>query len=480
MTSKVEQKRRVLFISQDIVGEVMAGPGIRYYHLARTLARDANVVLAVPHESSSVIQGQEFDLVRYTRHDWDSLESQVCTAEIVVCPSDIVSDFPQLGQNSTFLVIDGYDPLLAEWLALSRDVDVETQNVHWWQRMCRLNQQYLAGDFFICASERQRDWWLGLLEANGRINAWTFREDPSLRRLVEIVPFGLPETSPQHTRAVLKGVLPGIGKDDRIILWGGGLWPWLDSLTAVHAVAKVWQQRQDLRLVLPGTEHPNPWMKGMPTHMQVTRQAAEELGLLDKAIFFTDWIPYADWTNVLLESDVALALGHDTLESRLAFRSRVLEYIWAGLPIIATRGDATCELVEEYGLGAAVAYDDVDGVAAAISRLLERPRPALNGGFKQARHQLTWKRAARPLIEFCLDPRQAPDKETMGENLGTPFYLEEQIHLTRERDYLLQEKARLIQERDYWQGLVEQYEQGRFIRFMKRVDELRRSFRGDD
>ncbi|MDQ7029881.1 MAG: hypothetical protein Q9O62_08955 [Ardenticatenia bacterium] len=62
--------------------------------------------------------------------------------------------------------------------------------------MGQLQQQSLLGDFFICASERQRDWWLGLLEASGRINPYTFGEDPSLRRLIDVVPFGLPEGPP--------------------------------------------------------------------------------------------------------------------------------------------------------------------------------------------------------------------------------------------------------------------------------------------
>ena len=38
--------------------------------------------------------------------------------------------------------------------------------------------QYLIGDFYICASERQRYWWLGQLEVAGRINPHTLHRDP--------------------------------------------------------------------------------------------------------------------------------------------------------------------------------------------------------------------------------------------------------------------------------------------------------------
>lgn len=451
---------RLLIISHDVVGERMAGPGIRYLRLAQVLASHVDVVLAIPHESPSDTEGQTVTMVRYRRRDWASIEPLVRKASIVICPSDIVSDFPHLAQSHTFLVVDGYDPLLAEWLALSSEADPETQQVRWWDRMCQLNQQYLSGDFYICATERQRDWWLGLLEASGRINPWTFRDDPTLRRLVAVVPYGLPEAPPLRSQPVLKGAWPGIGNDDRIILWGGGLWPWLDPLTAVQALARLWAIRQDVRLVFPGTAHPNPWMRRMPTLIDAARQAAQEAGLLDVAVFFTDWLPYNDWPNVLLESDVALALALDTLETRLAFRSRVLEYIWAGLPIITTRGDATSDLVARYQLGEVVGFQDPPGVASAIDRLLEIPRQVWGLRSEQVRRDYTWERVAQPLIEYCLHPWRAADKEALDGQTGPPFYLEEQRRRAEQRDIL-------IRDRDLWKNLVARYEQGRFMRFMR-------------
>jgi glycosyltransferase involved in cell wall biosynthesis len=438
----------------------MAGPGIRYYHLARVLSSEFDVVLAIPHEAEAGFQETSFCVVQYTRGDWASIQRYVCEAAVVISPSDIASDFPQLGQqDTTCLVVDGYDPLLAEWLALSWSLSLQDQQAHWSARMVDLNKQYLIGDFFICASERQRDWWLGLLEANGRVNAHTFRDDPSLRRLVDTVPFGLSGTRPQHTRQTMKGVWPGVGPEDCVILWGGGLWPWLDPLTAIRAIAKVWQRRQDVRLIFPGTRHPNPWMADVPTHNGAAIQTACDLGLLNEAVFFGDWVPYADWPNVLLESDIALTLHYDSLETRLAFRSRVLDYVWAGLPIVATRGDATSELVTDYGIGAVVEYEDVDGVAGAILSLLETDRESFGERFEKARQELSWERAARPLVEFCRHPRRAPDKVALGEAVGNPFYLERLAFWKRESERLGTQ--------------VDAYERGRFIRLMRWMHQVR-------
>ncbi|MBM3128954.1 MAG: glycosyltransferase family 4 protein [Chloroflexi bacterium] len=444
----------VLVISHDVVGAQMAGPGIRYYHLARVLAREFPTILALP-AGSQFSAPVDFSALIYQSGRDASLEDAIRNARAAVVPALWLAQAPMLTESQVPLVVDGYDPYVAETLSLHPGAV--------FQQQADLTQAYLAGDFFICASERQRDWWLGILEANGRINPYTYTEDHSFRRLVDIVPFGLPEEPPQHTRGVVRGNWSGIGENDRVILWGGGLWPWLDPLSAIRAVAQVWQQRQDVRLIFPGTRHPNPGMAEIPTHLPAARALAAESGLLDRAIFFGDWIPHPDWQNVLLESDVALTLhGVETLESRLAFRSRVLDYIWAGVPIIATRGDATSELIAGCELGVTVEPHDVDAVAAAMLGLLETPREFWRERFARARQVLTWERAARPLVEFCRAPRRAADKVAVGARLGNPFYVEQIAQLQSEC-------AAACVERDAAQVLVQAYEQWRVVRWAKRV-----------
>ena len=434
----------VLIISHDVVGKQMAGPGIRYYHLARVLSREFNVTLAVPHEQALELTDVGFQTGCYKRGDWGSIMGLVDKARVVIMPSDIASDFPQLSQIQTPLVIDGYDPLLAEWLFLHQSMPITEQHFHWKRRMRELTQQYLMGDFFLCASERQRDWWLGLLEANGRINPFTLSRDTSLRSLIDVVAFGLPEISPQKTRQVIKSVWPGIKETDKVILWGGGLWPWLDPLTAIRAAAKVWKYRQDIRLIFPGTRHPNPMLGNIPSHNQAAIQLAQEFNLLDKAVFFGEWIPYTDWANVLLESDLALSLHYDTLETRLAFRSRMLEYIWGSLPMVATKGDATSDLVSKYGLGMVVDYEDVNQVAEAILKLLDTPRSMFKEQFDTAQKALSWEQTAQPLIGFCRNPYQAMDRAAIKGKLGNPFYMRQDSYIKSRIMKLIKKVKRLF------------------------------------
>ena len=98
-----------------------------------------------------------------------------------------------------------------------------------------------------------------------------------------------------------------------------------------------------------------------------------------------------------------------------------------------------------------------DVAKAELDQALEanRKHPGTVTRAEVWRLQLTWKRAAQPLVEFCRHPHRAPDKAAMGKGLGNPFYLSEIARL---------------------QALVEGYERGRFIRLMRRVDKWRRRF----
>lgn len=492
----LSQPERILIISHDVVGAQMAGPGIRYYHLARVLSGEFAVVLAVPNAVDPDFHNGAFHIVEYRKGDWASIAPWVEKVKTIVCPSVIAGDFPRLADSGVPLVIDGYDPLLVEWLTLTQ-AKAQEQQMCWSPWLGALTRQYLIGDFFICASERQRDWWIGLLEAHGRINPWTFAEDASLRRLIDVVSYGLPETPPQHTRPVVRDVWQGIAAKDRVILWGGGLWPWLDPLTAIRALAQVWEQRQDVRLIFPGTRHPNPAMANIQTHAGSARELAAQLGLLDQGVFFGDWIPYADWQNVLLESDIALTLHYDGLETRQAFRSRVLDYIWAGLPTIAARGDAISELIARHDLGITVNCEDVEDVAGAMLRLLDTPRETFAERFDHARRALTWERVVQPLRAFCRAPRRAPDKVALEGRLGAPPYVtqlmeqrseieqlqgetrrqqdeigrlqNEQQRLRSEVEWLRGETRRLQDEVNRQEAMVKAYERWRVVRLLNQI-----------
>jgi hypothetical protein len=54
--------------------------------------------------------------------------------------------------------------------------------------------------------------------------------------LIDVVSFGIPSRPPEHTKQVLKGVHPGIRESDKLVIWGGGVYDWLDPISATVAL----------------------------------------------------------------------------------------------------------------------------------------------------------------------------------------------------------------------------------------------------
>ncbi|MDX1613303.1 MAG: glycosyltransferase [Candidatus Promineifilaceae bacterium] len=398
-TSTAGTRRRLLIISPDAVHSRMGGVGIRYWELAQQLASVAEVTLAIPGKSD--LDAQSFTLQTYQENASHSLRDQALTADVILLAGFTVYHHPFLRELPAYKIVDLYDPMILENLERFADQPMSERRGLHNVAVNAFNQLFQLGDFFICASEKQRDYWLGGLTAANRVNPWVYERDPGLHRLIDLVPFGLPADPPRHTKAVLKGIWPGIDRTDKVILWGGGLWDWLDPLTVIEAMPSVLATVPEARLFFLGTRHPNP---AVPESQMAARAIgrAEALGLKDKAIFFNDWTPYQERVNYLSEADVGVSLHGDHVETRFAVRTRLMDYLWANLPMVVGGGDVLSDLVAKHGLGHVVAAGDVVAVAEGLINLLQHP--VGSDRFEPVKDRYHWERVAEPLKRYVRDP----------------------------------------------------------------------------
>ena len=396
----------LLIVSHDVVDIKIAGPGMRYLEMARALSQEMDVTLAIPSETT--LQIPSLRIVRYWEDRPGSLQVLVENSDVVLVSGYMVEKFPFLESTHTRLVVDFYDPLALENLHYYLDEPLEAQENLNAQVVEITNRLAKIGDFFICGNERQRDYWMGVLSANGRTNPKNFIKDPSLRSLIDIVSIGFPEREPQH-HAMLRGVHPQVPDDARIVLWGGGIWNWLDPITLVKAWPQVIARHPEARLVFLGTRHPNPLV---PRHEMArkTEQLAEEIGEKDRSILLFEWLSYEDREALLCEADVGVTLHPIHVETRYSLRTRVLDYLWARLPVLITTGDITSEWVQRYALGVVVPQFDVDAVAAGLNAILDRPKSDWAPAFEPLRETMTWTQAVKPLLKYCLEGAYAPDR----------------------------------------------------------------------
>jgi hypothetical protein len=205
-------------------------------------------------------------------------------------------------------------------------------------------------------------------------------------------------------------VRPGIAATDTLLLWGGSLLDWQDPVTLVEAVAALAPARPDLRLVFMGTRHPNPLVKPMQA-VADSQARARALGVLDRHVFFNDWVPYDERARWLAEADLGVSTHREHLETHFSFRTRMLDYVWARLPIVCTDGDAFARLVRAEHLGAVVPPGDAAALAAAIDGLLADTsrRAAAREHLRRLGRDMHWSRVVAPLVRFLAAPRPAAD-----------------------------------------------------------------------
>lgn len=399
-------RRRILVVTPDVLGPQMAGPAIRARHVAAELSNRHDVRL-ISTEACS-IEGDGFPA---SFADRAQAVAHAGWAEVVIFQGWFLTHHPEIVDMDRILVADVYDPMHLEQLEQARQGSGSEQSDAWLHATAALSRQLARADFIICASEAQRMLWLGHLAALGRVNPDLYSLDPTYRAFLDVVPFGCEPEFPTSHHHAIRGVLPGVGESDIVLLWNGGVYNWFDPSTLVRAMAILESTEPDIRLVFMGMKHPYP---GVP-QMRVATEAvalAEELGLRDRSVFFNfEWVAYDKRHEYLADADVTVSTHQPGLEADFAFRTRVLDSLWAGLPTIVTEGGTLSDLVASRGLGAVVPPGDPQRLAEAIAGLVRNP-VALAGVRERVRviaSEFVWSEVLKPLVRFCDDPRRAPD-----------------------------------------------------------------------
>ncbi len=397
--------RSVLVISRGAVGPRMASPGIRAYQIAGALARRLprlRVTLARPAGHDPVAPPAPGVRVVDYRSNTELL--RLAWRHDISIARNFPPHFLALA-GRRLLALDAYTPLQIEWMELAhRNLPPRWRRLWMASNRFYLNFQLALADYIFCADERQRDLWIGMLVGLGLLPAEVYERDPSLRRLVGVVPYGVDPRPFAPKGPAMRGVLPGIGPHDRVVLWHGTVADWNDPVTAVRAFTLLHERRPGVHLVFMGVDHPDYVFGPDAGQLRAAVELARREGLEGKTVhFLSGWVPYDRIDDYLGEADLSLCLGFENVESRFAFRTRFVDAFRAGLPLVCTRGDVLAERVEREPLGLTVPERDPAAVAAAIERLLddEALRAACRANLAQVAGELSWDRVVEPLVALC-------------------------------------------------------------------------------
>jgi len=262
------------------------------------------------------------------------------------------------------------------------------------------------GDFFLCASPEQRLFYAGALYASGRIGPRNFPADPELERLLAVVPFGVPESPAAGDRERGRRAA-GVPATGSLVLFGGVYdWyapdPLLDAWPAIRAAVP------DARLLF--FENPNP----DTTPQRAFARAKDRARGLDPpgdSIVFAPWLPYAGRADLYAAADVVVSTAEGGLEADLAYRTRLLDAAWGGVPCVAVDGGTLARELETAGAGV-LAPRDPAGLAAAVRDVLGA-RDRMGAAARRFAAGRTWSRVAGPLAAWCRAPRIDPGRRPL-------------------------------------------------------------------
>ncbi len=374
---------RILILTTEplpLPGLPTTGAGLRAWGLAMGLrAAGLDVRLLMPIESIATWSGSAGALTS----DWPAWVGSFRRAKLraavrAEAPDAVVLQHwglaAELGEPEWPLAIDLAGPHLIE-RRLWGSPDPEADLI---EKLDALRR----ADFLTCSGERQRLYFLPYLAMAG----WPLETAD----LLPVIPFAMaPAPEPPPPRP------------DRFI-YGGFLLPWQDPTGAIETTLEALDGAGRGELLFIGGAHPS---------VDVSRGRFEPLlaRLRDHPrVRLIPSMAWDDYWSLLREGGVALDLMARNPERELAFTTRTVVYLAAGLPVIHDDYSELADLITRGGGGWAIAPGDrmalrrrVESILSGEVNLVARSHAAL----ELVRDRLHWDYAARPLAEWCRDPR---------------------------------------------------------------------------
>lgn len=401
----MKQNKNIFLISADKVGKKMAGPGVRYFEMSKVMSEHFKVTLLAPDDCD--IKNPNFKIITYDSNSASkSIGKLIVNANVVIAQNLRPPLLRRLKELGIHFIADLYDPLTIEVLEYAKYKSKRQQKFVFDFNYYSLLLQIHSASHLLCASNRQRDFYTGILSDQKLINPLSYAETPDLKKMISLVPFGLSDKNISNTDIkIVERKITNLKPSDTLIYWGGGVFNWFDPLSIVRAIEQISKTRSDVKLFFLGVKHPNPKIKQMEMANK-TIEYCKKNDLLNKFVFFNfDWTPYEERRHFLARANIGISTHCDNLETRLSFRTRVLDYFWANLPMVLTEGDGMADICQEKNLGRIVRYKNVSDIKSAILYLADNKKEnnIIKANIQEAKKDFYWKNCLKDLIGLIED-----------------------------------------------------------------------------
>jgi glycosyltransferase involved in cell wall biosynthesis len=196
----------------------------------------------------------------------------------------------------------------------------------------------------------------------------------------------------------------------------GGVYDWYDPAPLLDAWPAIRRRVSGARLLF--FENPNP--DTTPQRVfERARRRARQLDPSGETILFSPWLPYAARADLYAACDAAVSIASPGLETELAYRTRLLDAAWGGVPSVSVNGGSLARDLAAAGAGVECGANP-SALADAVASLLSDParRARASEAARRFAAGRSWDDVAAPLLSWAADARVAGSRRPLQDAAG--------------------------------------------------------------
>ncbi|TAL15314.1 glycosyltransferase family 1 protein [Patescibacteria group bacterium] len=389
------------------------GGGLRCWGLAKGIAanqEDIEVTVAYNEVHIQQPHTERFEGISIATWNKDSIQELVKDYDSIIvsyCMGDLSMIVVEALVPDQQLILDCYVPIYIE-MSARKSSDLRGEYEAFQFELRRWDHVLRRGDLFLCANNAQKDFYEGVLSAVGKINPVTYGDE-----LIKVVPYGIYREKPVAKTKPVDELLHN--KKALKVLWFGGIYPWFDLEKLIAAIGLV-SKTTPCELTVVGAKNP------FNTHPDFIKKYENLVSFIDRGsygniIHMVDWVDFKDRADWYLDSDIVLVVNEEGPENKLAWRTRLVDFVWADLPILTNGGDPLGEMLLNANAAIRLNGLSTESIAHSIQQLGKDKTKAmdLKKNVQLLRGSLFWDIVAQPVVDAIRSSVKSKDRSFAAE-----------------------------------------------------------------
>lgn len=226
-------------------------------------------------------------------------------------------------------------------------------------------------DRVLCTTHAIRNWYTQSGISSDKLRVIPLGVDTTLFNPATVSPLALPAVNPKHP----------------VITYIGGTQTYQGLTNLIQAIPLVLAAHPTALFLLG--------LKGTTSQLYALQQKLQALHITNHVILHTN-IPHQLIPHYLKRSNIVIIPMLSTIQTEMFSAMKLMEALAMGVPIVATRLQATQEIVKDHESAILVPQPTPDYLATALNALLDNPdlRTRLSHNARQTAQQYNWAHIA--------------------------------------------------------------------------------------